>query len=251
MKDRTYLIIGAGSATGSCVARTLAAEGARLVLAGRDPSKLEPLAGSTGGRVVEADATRFEDVARSVDEALAWTTRLDGVLNCAGSILLKPAHLTSAEELSDVLATNLVSAFATVRAAAAVMRKHGGSIVLMSSAAAMIGLPNHEAIAAAKAGVIGLMRSAAATYAAYGIRVNAVAPGLVDTPMSRSITSSEVSLNASIAMHPLGRIGTPEDVAAAICWLLGPLSNWVTGQTIGVDGGLATLKGRSRTSSSR
>lgn len=247
----TYLIIGAGSAIGSCVARTLAADGARLVLAGRHPSTFESLAASIDGRIVEADATRFEDVARAVDEAVAWTTRLDGVLNCAGSILLKPAHLTSAEELSDVIATNLISAFATVRAAATAMRTDGGSIVLISSAAAMIGLPNHEAIAAAKAGVVGLMRSAAATYATSGIRVNAVAPGLVDTPMSRSITSSELSLNASIAMHPLGRIGTPEDVASAICWLLGPHSTWVTGQTIGVDGGLATLKSRSRTSSSR
>ena len=247
----TYLIIGAGSATGSCVARTLAADGARLVLAGRHRSTFESLAASIDGRIVEADATRFEDVARAVDEAVAWTTRLDGVLNCAGSILLKHAHLTSAEELSDVIATNLISAFATVRAAATAMRKDGGSIVLMSSAAAMIGLPNHEAIAAAKAGVVGLMRSAAATYATSGIRVNAVAPGLVDTPMSRAITSSEVSLNASIAMHPLGRIGTPEDVASAICWLLGPHSTWVTGQTLGVDGGLATLKSRSRTSSSR
>lgn len=248
----TYLIIGAGSATASCVARTLAGDGARLVLAGRHPSTFESLAASIDGRIVEADATRFEDVARAVDEAVAWTTRLDGVLNCAGSILLKPAHLTSAEELSDVIATNLISsAFATVRAAATAMRKDGGSIVLMSSAAAMIGLPNHDAIAAAKAGVIGLMRSAAATYAAYGIRVNAVAPGLVDTPMSRLITSSAPSLNASIAMHPLGRIGTPEDVASAICWLLGPLSPWVTGQVIGVDGGLATLKARSRTSATR
>ena len=114
MKESTYLIIGAGSATGSCVARTLAAEGAHLVLAGRDPSKLEPLATSIGGRILEADAARFEDVARSVDEALAWTTRLDGVLNCAGSILLKPAHLTSAEELGHVLATNLVSAWTEV-----------------------------------------------------------------------------------------------------------------------------------------
>ena len=103
MKESTYLIIGAGSAIGSCVARTLAAEGARLVLAGRDPSKIEPLATAIGGRIVEVDATRFEDVARSVDEALAWTTRLDGVLNCAGSILLKPAHLTSAEDLRSVV----------------------------------------------------------------------------------------------------------------------------------------------------
>ena len=152
---------------------------------------------------------------------------------------------------STYLIIGAASATGSCVARTPVMRKDGGSIVLMSSAAAMVGLPNHDAIAAAKAGVIGLMRSAAATYAAYGIRVNAVAPGLVDTPMSRSITSNETSLNASIAMHPLGRIGTPEDVASAICWLLGPLSTWVTGQAIGVDGGLATLKARSRTSSNR
>jgi 3-oxoacyl-[acyl-carrier protein] reductase len=222
MKESTYLIIGAGSAVGSCVARELAGDGARLVIAGRQPSTLEPLATSLGGRIVEADATRFEDLGRCVEEAVTWTGRLDGVLNCAGSILLKPAHLTSTDELNQVLAINLVSAFVTVRAAAPVMRKDGGSIVLMSSAAALIGLPNHDAIAAAKAGVIGLMRSAAATYAAYGIRVNAVAPGLVDTPMSRPITSTGLSLKASVAMHPLGRIGTPQDVASAICWLLRP-----------------------------
>ena len=141
IKESTYLIIRAGSAIRSCVARTLAAEGVRLVLAGRDPSKLEPLATAIGGRIVEVDTTPFEDVTRSGDEALAWTTRLDGVLNCAGSILLTPAHLTSAEGLSHVLTTNLVSSFAMVRAAAAVMRKDGGSIVLMSSAAAMMAFP--------------------------------------------------------------------------------------------------------------
>jgi NAD(P)-dependent dehydrogenase (short-subunit alcohol dehydrogenase family) len=168
-------------------------------------------------------------------------------VNCAGSLLLKPAHLTSAQELQDVLAANLVSAFATVRAGAGAMRSSGGSIVLVSSAAGAIGLPNHEAIAAAKAGVSGLMRSAAATYAPYGIRVNAVAPGLVDTPMSRAITANELARNASVAMHPLGRLGTPDDIAEAVCWLLGPQSAWVTGQVLGVDGGLATLKSRVKT----
>jgi len=143
-----------------------------------------------------------------------------------------------------VLELNLVSAFATVRAAVGVMRKSGGSIVLMASAAAEIGLANHEAIAAAKAGVIGLMRSAAATYAAQGIRVSAVAPGLVETPMSARITSNEAARKTSIAMHPLGRLGRPEDVAEPICWLLSPASSWVTGQVIGVDGGLASLKTR-------
>jgi 3-oxoacyl-[acyl-carrier protein] reductase len=235
-----------GSAIASCVARRLAADGAALVLAARDPSQVEALAADVGGWAVQADATSFEDVERCARDAAARTGRLDGVLNCAGSILLKPAHLTTTDELSQVLTTNLVSAFATVRAAALVMRQTGGSVVLMSSAAAQIGLPNHEAIAAAKAGVIGLMRSAAATYASSGIRVNAVAPGLVESPLSRSITTNEAALKASIAMHPLGRIGTPGDIASAVNWLLSPDSAWVTGQVIGVDGGLAGLKGRVR-----
>jgi NAD(P)-dependent dehydrogenase (short-subunit alcohol dehydrogenase family) len=242
LKDLVYVIIAAGSAVGSCVARHLAGRGARLVLVARTPAKVQPLADELQGTLIEADATSFERVEACLREAQGACGRVDGVLNCAGSILLKPAHLTTAAELQQVLAMNLVSAFATVRAAANVMRESGGSIVLMASAAATIGLPNHEAIAAAKAGVIGLMRSAAATYAAQGIRVNAVAPGLVETPMSARITSNEAARNASIAMHPLGRLGVPQDVAEPICWLLGPTSSWVTGQVIGVDGGLAHLK---------
>ena len=98
--------------------------------------------------------------------------------------------------------------------------------------------------AAAKAGVIGLTLSAAATYAPRGIRVNCVAPGLVRTPMTARITANEASLKASTAMHALGRIGDPADVAGAIEWLLGPDSGWVTGQVLGVDGGLASVRAR-------
>ena len=242
----TFVVVAAGSAVGSRVAQMLSARGARMVLAGRDSAVLASLATSVGGLAVTADAANFADVERCVAEAVDTTGRIDGIVNCAGSILLKPAHLTSAQELQDVLTANLISAFATVRAAAGAMRQGGGSIVLLSSAAAAIGLPNHEAIAAAKAGVSGLARSAAATYAPYGIRVNAVSPGLVDTPMSRSITTNELARKASIAMHPLGRLGTADDIAEAICWLLTPQSAWVTGQVIGVDGGLATLKSRSK-----
>lgn len=218
----------------------------RLVLTARRPDALAALAAEVDGRAMAADASSFDDLDRAVAEATSWTGRLDGIVNCAGSILLKPAHLTSAGDLAAVLGANLVTAFATVRAGAAAMREAGGSIVLISSAAAAIGLPNHEAIAAAKAGVTGLMRSAAATYAPYGIRVNAVAPGLVDSPLSTPITANPMALKASVAMHPLGRIGTPEDIAAAIEWLLGAQSAWVTGQVLGVDGGLATLKSRAR-----
>ncbi|MGB1376148.1 MAG: SDR family NAD(P)-dependent oxidoreductase, partial [Rhodothermales bacterium] len=98
---------------------------------------------------------------------------------------------------------------------------------------------------AAKAGIVGLMQSAAATYAQRGVRVNCVAPGLVETPMSERLTANEAARKASESMHALGRIGQPEDVAEAIDWLLDPSrSSWVTGQVIGVDGGLGTIRPR-------
>ncbi len=167
-------------------------------------------------------------------------------MNLVGSLLLKPAHLTKAEEWDDVVATNLGSAFHLVRAAAKAMRGQGGSIVLVSSAAARTGLVNHEAIAAAKAGIEGLARSAAATYATQGIRVNCVAPGLVRTPLTERLTRTPASLAASEAMHPMGRLGDPEDIASAIEWMLDPANAWVSGQVLGIDGGLATLRGKAR-----
>ena len=159
-------------------------------------------------------------------------------------MLLKPAHLTSPEEWAETIATNLGSGFATVRAAGKLMARGGGSVVLLSTAAARHGLANHEAIAAAKAGLVGLALSAAATYGPRGLRVNCVAPGLVRTPLTERITSNEASLKASVAMHSLGRIGEPEEVASAIAWLLDPEQSWVTGQVLGVDGGLGSVRAR-------
>jgi NAD(P)-dependent dehydrogenase (short-subunit alcohol dehydrogenase family) len=131
------------------------------------------------------------------------------------------------------------------------MTRTGGSIVLCASAAARLGLTSHEAIAAAKGGVIGLTLSAAATYARRNIRVNCVAPGLIESDLSKSetttpviprITANEEALRASLALHGLGRVGTPDQVASAIEWLLNPENDWVTGQVIGVDGGLASVR---------
>lgn len=243
---RAYLVIGAGGGIGGAVARQLAAADARLTLMGRTEATLQSLASEIGGEVVAGDAARFDAVEDAVAKTVDAYGQIDGVLNGAGSILLKPAHLTTMEELQSVMSQNVVSAFAVVRSAAKAMKKNSGSIVLMSSAAAQIGLANHEAIAAAKAGVEGLTRAAAATYAAQNTRVNAIAPGLVDTGMSAKITGNDMALKASTAMHPLGRVGKPEDLADAVCWLLGTGSSWVTGQVIGIDGGLAQLKTRSR-----
>ena len=243
--SRTTVIFGATGGIGSQLVRQLSSKGETVVLAARGRERLESLSAELGGVAFEiVDATNFSAVDDFVKRTTAEHGRLDGIVNCVGSILLKAAHQTSEEEWRNTLAANLDSAFATVRAGAKAMRADGGSIVLMASAAARVGLPNHEAIAAAKAGVIGLGRSAAATYASKGIRVNIVAPGLVDTPMAAGITGNPLMLKASAAMHPLGRIGQPAEVAAVISWLLSDQSNWVTGQVIGIDGGLSTVRAK-------
>lgn len=240
----SYLVFGATGGIGENLCRRLASRGARLTIAGRNVEKLQLLADELHASAYPLDPTRFEEVDACVEHATQLHGRLDGVANCVGSLLLKPAHSTSGAEWFSTVATNLTTAFAVVRAGANAMLNVGGSIVLVSSAAARIGFANHEAIAAAKAGVIGLTLSAAATYGPRRIRVNCVAPGLVRTPMTSRLTANEVSLKASTAMHPLGRIGEPGDVASAIEWLLNPEQSWVTGQVLGIDGGLGSVRAR-------
>jgi NAD(P)-dependent dehydrogenase (short-subunit alcohol dehydrogenase family) len=233
------LVIGAAGGIGQALVPRLRRLGLEPVLAGRTESALRALA--AGAEAVEVlDACDFDAVAA----LLAQRPRVRAAVNLAGSILLKPAAATSAVEFGETVALNLSTAFALVRAAGKHWREGGGSLVLMSSCAATVGLANHEAIAAAKAGVEGLTRAAAATLAPLGVRVNAVAPGLVDTPLAARLTKSEAALRASVALHPLGRIGTADEVAEAIAFLLSPASAWTTGQVLGVDGGLARLRPR-------
>ena len=243
-QKKVYVIFGGTGGIGSAVARNLSDRGSQVVLAARDRERLRGLAAELGAASLEVDATDIAAVDDVVKETTSRFGAVDGIVNCVGSILLKAAHQTSEEDWRGTLAANLDSAFAVVRAGARAMRKEGGSIVLMSSAAARVGMPSHEAIAAAKAGVIGLGRSAAATYASKGIRVNIVAPGLVDTPMAAGITGNPLLLKASEAMHPLGRIGRPDEVADVVTWLVSGDSGGVTGQVIGVDGGLSSVRAK-------
>ena len=245
MSERAVLVLGASGAVGAELTRQLVEDGTPVVAAARDLDRLNHALGSLDVERVQFDARDGASVKAAFEVALAASPEgLAGVANCVGSLLLKPAHATTEEEWSGVLRANLDSAFFTVKHGASALMKTGGAIVLVSSAAATAGLTNHEAIAAAKAGVEGLARSAAATYAARGIRVNAVAPGLVRSGITEPIFSNELALKASSGMHALPRLGEPADVAGAIRWLLD--ADWVTGQVVGVDGGLSRVRTRAK-----
>jgi len=228
-----FIVIAASSAIGQATVQRLRDGGHEVVTTARDASRIVP--------DHTIDASDFD----AVDRVFAAAGPFDGAVNCAGSLLLRPAHLTTREQFDATIAASLTTAFATVRAAGKHMTK-GGSVVLISSAAAREGLASHEAIAAAKAGILGLTLSAAATYAAAGLRINAVAPGLVESPLTASILVNEASRKVSVGMHALGRFGTPDDIAHAIAFLLDPDNNWITGQVIGVDGGLASVRPKPR-----
>ncbi len=241
-----HVVLGATGGVGSELCRQLCASGANVIAAGRNSEKVRALAEALRVRPFTLDATVADQVTACLDDAQQAFGRVDGVANCVGSLLLKPAHLTSDAEWQTTLATNLTTAFIAVRVGAKAMLQSGGSIVLVSSAAARVGLTNHEAIAAAKAGIVGLTLAAAASYAERGVRVNCVAPGLVRTPLTARLTANEASLKSSAVMHPLGRIGEPSDVASVMALLLDPGQSWITGQVFGVDGGLATLRTRGK-----
>lgn len=234
-------ILGATGTIGSCLAQRLTSNGNPVLLVGRSAEKLEKLGAALQQPWVAANLQQSDTLETDLRQASEQHGPLDALVCCVGSILLKPAHLTSDEEFQDVVAANLFTAFATIRAGAKLLRQRGGSIVLFASAAAEIGISNHEAIAAAKGGVIGLARSAAATYAPQNVRVNVISPGLIRTELTRRIWENPSAAAASQKMHALGRLGEPEQAASLVEWLLQPENDWMTGQVIGLDGGLAHL----------
>jgi 3-oxoacyl-[acyl-carrier protein] reductase len=239
-----YLIIAATSDMGTQVAKKLHQEGHTIWLTGRQKDRIKAIAASFVASYSVLDATDFVAVDHTFAAAKATFGSIDGVVCCAGSLLLKPAHLTSWHEYLSTMHANLTTSFAVVRAAGQYMHDTGGSVVLISSAAALKGIAHHEAIAAAKGGVISLARSAAATYALANIRFNVIAPGLVATKMTTQLTEHELSRKASEAMHALRRLGTAEAIAAAVIFLLDLNNSWITGQVLAVDGGLSTLMPR-------
>jgi NAD(P)-dependent dehydrogenase (short-subunit alcohol dehydrogenase family) len=238
--SNVVIITGGSGGIGSETARRLIASGARVALVARDAERLEKVAAALGARAYPADVLEPDAFAGVVDRIEAEIGEVDALVHAVGSIVLRPLHALSVEEFRRTLDVNATSAFIAMKGVVTkMMRRKRGSIVLFSTVAVQTGLQNHEAIAAAKGAIEGLVRSAAISYSRYGIRVNAIAPALTKTELSKSLWSSEAMLAASVAMHPLGRVGEVADVAAAAAFLSSADAGWVTGQIWGVDGGLS------------
>lgn len=235
------LVTGGGSGIGLASARALAADGARVTLVGRDRKKLETAAGQfPDGALVDvqpadvADETAVEKAVRAADARAPLTI---AVAN-AGTGDIAPLVLTDSERWRSVLATNLDGCMYTFKHAARVIgRAGGGALCAISSIA---GVRTHRfmhAYGVSKAGIDMLVRGAADELGAAGIRVNSVCPGLVDTEIAEGLFGTEAVFEDYLDCMPLGRAGVVDDIAAAVRFLCGPESSWITGVNLSVDGG--------------
>lgn len=238
------LITGARGGIGRALCAQLHGQGWQVAAVSRDASGLVDVPATLH---LQADTTTPEGAAAAISQcrdALGVPTRL---AHCVGSTLIAPLHRSRADQVRDVLRVNLESALFTLGAWVEAMRAQGelaqpGAAVLVSSVVAGIGVANHEAIAAAKGGIEALVRSAAATYAPAGLRVNAVAPGMTDTPMTAAMLKQPAMREGAGKQYPLGGVQTADQVAGVIAWLLSDAADRLTGQVLPVDGGFTRIR---------
>ncbi|TCD12445.1 SDR family NAD(P)-dependent oxidoreductase [Oricola cellulosilytica] len=234
-----YLIYGANGGIGSAIARRLASAGAALHLTGRNGDALDILASELGATYSIGNVLNADDISRIADEAGA---DLAGLVYAPGTINLKPLKRLSDDDFLNDFRINALGAVNAIQASLDALKAgEGGSVLLFSTIAVSQGFAAHASVSMAKGAVEGLVR-ALGTELAPHVRVNAIAPSLVDTGLSKAVTSSEQMAKAIAGMHAIPRVGRPEDLAALAEVLLTPAGGWITGQVIGVDGGRSTLR---------
>jgi NAD(P)-dependent dehydrogenase (short-subunit alcohol dehydrogenase family) len=247
LEGMSALVTGGGGGIGGASATWLARDGAAVVIMGRTKETLEAkreqiLADAGPGANVQTfvgDAVDAGELSAAMAHAEGLTGRLAMAVAVVGGGTMKPLLMFDAEELAADLERNIISAFLVIKHATPLMTKGGGgSIVCISSDAAKIPWPFLATYNTSKGGVEGLVRGAALELAPLKIRVNAVRPGLVQTEATKTgLFANEEAMAAFLAEKPLRRTGVPDDIGAAVRYLAGPESSWVTGQSLGVEGG--------------
>jgi gluconate 5-dehydrogenase len=241
LRGETALITGGGTGIGLAIARAMHAAGARVVLVGRRETELAAAAQSlgAGASAIVHDITQLASAPALLSRAAAEAGPITCLVNNAGIHLKKPAIETTPEEFQMVLNTHIVGAHALTRAVAPGMmeRKHG-TILFTGSMASLFGIPLVIAYTAAKSAMVGMVKGYATEFSAHGVRVNCIAPGWIETEMSRKALEGDPVRKAKVlGRTPMGCLGLPEDIGWAAVYLASPAAKYVTGVTLPVDGG--------------